>query len=203
MKDEGPMNQATKERIITQAIACIAQNANSSMDEIAKAAGIGRATLFRHFKSRAELLLAIKLSAGEQLEAVVSPVFHSDLPAREKLVRMVTRLVPLGASLNVSAYFIHPVKEADPRVMASYLRCMEQTRQLCLDLKAEGDLHPEVPLTWLVASMDSLIFAAGEKVEIGDIASKQAPWLVLNTFLAGHGTPETLIWFNEQKDAHQ
>ncbi len=197
------MKQATRERIITQAIACIAQNANSGMDEIAKAAEVGRATLFRHFKSKAELLLAIKLSAGEQLEAVVSPVFHSDLPAKEKLIRMVTRLIPLGASLNVSAYFIHPVKEDDPRVMASYLRCMDQTRQLCLDLKAEGDLQQEAPLTWLVASMDSLIFAAWEKVESGDIAPKQAPWLVLNTFLAGHATPDTITWFNEQKDAHQ
>jgi AcrR family transcriptional regulator len=197
------MNKATKERIITQAIACIAQNANSSMDEIAKAAGIGRATLFRHFKSRAELLVEIKLRAGGQLEAVVSPVFQSDLPAREKLVRIVTRLIPLGASLNVSAYFIHPVKQEDPRVMASYQRCMAQTRQLCLDLRAEGDLAKDVPVSWLVASMDSLIFAAWEKVESGDIAPKQAPWLVLNTFLAGHGTTGTLKWFNEQKDAHQ
>ncbi len=197
------MNKTTKERIITQAIACIVRNANSSMDEIAKAAGIGRATLFRHFKSRAELLVEIKLSAGNQLEGGVSPVFQSDLSAREKLVKIVTRLIPLGASLNVSAYFIHPVKQDDPRVMASYQRCMEQTRQLCLDLKAEGDLHPDLPVTWLVASMDSLIFAAWEKVESGDIAPKQAPWLVLNTFLAGHATPETLTWFNEQKDAHQ
>ena len=197
------MNHATRERIITRAIACIAQNANTGMDEIAKSAGIGRATLFRHFKSRAELLVAIKISAGEKLEAVVSPVFHSDLPAREKLVRIVTQLIPLGASLNVSAYFIYPVKEEDPRVMASYQRCTEQTRQLCLDLKAEGDLHPDLPLTWLVATMDTLIFAAWTKVESGDIAPKQAPWLVLNTFLAGHGTPGALNWFNKQKDAHQ
>jgi AcrR family transcriptional regulator len=197
------MNKATKERIITQAIACIAQNANSSMDEIAKAAGIGRATLFRHFKSRAELLVEIKLRAGGQLEAVVSPVFQSDLPAREKLVRIVTRLIPLGASLNVSAYFIHPVKQEDPRVMASYQRCMAQTRQLCLDLRAEGDLAKDVPVSWLVASMDSLIFAAWEKVESGDIAPKQAPWLVLGTFLSGHGTQDTLAWLKDVKEANQ
>ncbi len=114
-----------------------------------------------------------------------------------------TRLIPLGASLNVSAYFIHPVREDDPRVMASYLRCMDQTRQLCLDLKAEGDLQQELPLTWLVASMDSLIFAAWEKVESGDIAPKQAPWLVLETFLGGHGTPETQIWFKQLKETNQ
>ena len=197
------MNQVTRERIITQSIACLAQNANISMDEIAKSAGVGRATLFRYFKSRAELLVAIKLHAGEQLKAVVSPIFHSDLPAREKMVRIVTRLVPLGASLNVSAYFIYPMKQEDPRVMASYQKYSDQTRQLCLDLKAEGSLNADLALAWLVASMDNLIFAAWEQVESGDIAPKQAPWLVLRTFLAGHGTPDTVTWLNKQKEAHQ
>ncbi|MCG8618148.1 MAG: TetR/AcrR family transcriptional regulator [Desulfobacterales bacterium] len=197
------MNQTTQERIIAQAIACIAQNSGASMDEIAKAAGVGRATLFRHFKSRAELMLTIKLNAGLKLQAAAGPVFEADLPAREKLVKIITRLIPLGASLNVSAYFVHPVRDEDPRVLAPYLECMERTRQLCLDLKAEGDVQPDVPVSWLVTSIDSLIFAAWEKVESGDIAPKQAPWLVLSTFLTGHGTPKTTAWFSRQKDAHQ
>ena len=197
------MKQTTQERIIVHAIACIAQNLGASMDEIATAAGVGRATLFRHFKSRAELMLAIKLSAGEQLQASVGPVFDYPLQAREKLVQMITRLIPLGASLHVSAYFIHPVRNEDPRVLAPYMQWMERTRQLCLDLKSEGDVHPDVPVSWLLASIDSLVYAAWEKVESGDIAPKQAPWLVLNTFLAGHGTPDTAAWFIKKKEAHQ
>ncbi|HCY84904.1 MAG TPA: hypothetical protein DHV36_07185 [Desulfobacteraceae bacterium] len=197
------MNQTTQERIIAQAIACIAQNSGASMDEIAKAAGVGRATLFRHFKSRAELMLAIKLNAGLKLQAAVGPVFDTQLPAREKLLKVITQLIPLGASLNVSAYFDHPVRDQDPRVLAPYMDCMERTRQLCLDLKAEGDVHSDIPVSWLVASIDSLVFAAWEKVESGDIAPKQAPWLVLSTFLTGHGTGQTAAWFTQQKDVHQ
>ncbi len=48
--------------------------------------------------------------------------------------------------------------------------------------------------------MDALIFEAWANVENGEIAPKQAPWLVLGTFLAGHGTKETCIWLNEQRD---
>ncbi len=58
----------------------------------------------------------------------------------------------------------------------------------------------EIPIAWLASTMDALIFEAWANVENGEIAPKQAPWLVLGTFLAGHGTKETCIWLNEQRD---
>lgn len=197
------MVQDTKERIIKQAIACIAQNANVGLDEIARSAGVSRATLFRHFNSRADLIVAIKLSAGERLNAIINPVMESRLPAREKLLRIVTRLIPLGASLNVSVYFNHPPKQDDPRVMASYQDHLKKARQLCMELKEEGTVDGNIPLAWLVSSLDSLVYTAWEKVESGDLAPKQAPWLVLEMYLTGHGTPETLDWFTKEKEAHQ
>ncbi|MCG8688152.1 MAG: TetR/AcrR family transcriptional regulator [Desulfobacterales bacterium] len=198
------MKPNAKEKIIKHAIDCIAQNANAGLDEIARAAGVGRATLYRHFKSREALLTELKLSAGNQLQAAVGPVFNASLSAREKLERIVRLLVPMGASLNVTAYFCNPIKkEQDPGVMASYETHMGQIRQLCLDLKQEKTLATDTPLVWLVASLTSLVFTAWEKVESGDIAPKQAPWLVLGTFLNGHGTPESMAWFNELKEANQ
>jgi AcrR family transcriptional regulator len=197
------MSQTTRERIIKHAIECIALNVNAGLDEIAGAAGVGRATLYRHFKSRADLICEIKLAAGEELQAVVAPIMESCLSAREKLVNIVCRLVPLGASLNVSAYFDHPFKEVEPRIKASYLRHLAQARILVQALKDEGAVSPEIPLVWLVASLDSLIFCAWEKVESGDIAPKQAPWLLLRTFLAGHGTTKTLAWLKKQEEVNQ
>jgi len=195
------MTQTTRKRIITQAIACIAQNANAGLDEIAGVAGVGRATLYRHFKSRAELLVELKLSAGEQLQNAAGPVFKSDMPAREKLARIVGLMVPLGASLNVSSYFHNPAKkEDDPRVMERFETYMDQIRQLCRDLKSQGAVRRGTPMVWLETGLTSLVFAAWEKVESGDIAPKQAPWLVLETFLGGHGTGETLTWLTELKE---
>ncbi len=197
------MNQGTRDRIIKQAIACIAQKANAGLDEIAAAAGVGRATLYRHFRSRSDLINALKLAAGEQLMAVVDPVLEAKLSAREKLINIVTQLVPLGASLNVTTYFSQPFKEEDSGVRSSYLKHMAQARQLGQELKDEGAVSPEIPLVWLVSSLDSLIFAAWEKVDSGDIAPKQAPWLVLRTFLAGHGTTETMAWLNKKEEVNQ
>lgn len=195
------MSQIIRKKIIQHAIDCIAQNPNTGLDEIARTAGVGRATLYRHFKSRADLLTELKLSAGEQLQAAVGPIFESRMSARDKLVEIVSLLVPMGASLHVSAYFCKPIKrEQDPLVMASYNTHMGQIQQLCLDLKKEKALDPGSPLVWLVASLTSLIFTAWENVESGDIAPKQAPWLVLETFFSGHGTPDCLEWFNDLKE---
>ena len=194
------MNQVTRNRIIDQAITCLARNANAGLDEIARTAGVGRATLYRYFKSRADLVADIKLRAGAQLNAVVEPVMAEDLPAGEKLVRIITRLVPLGSSLNVCAYFSYPVKEPDPRVLERYRLHQHLARQLCQDLKKEGAVSAALPLAWLTASLDALVFEAWASVEQGNIAPRQAPWLVLETFISGNGTPAFKTWLNQHKD---
>ena len=196
------MNPVTHDRIIEGAIACLAKNSNAGLEEIAKAAGVGRATLYRYFPSRAELITAMKLQAGERLHKIVEPVMSLDIPAREKLTRIITSLVSMGASLNVSSYFSYPVKENDPRVMASYQLHRNRARELCLAMKQEGAVSSDVPLVWLTASLDALVFEAWAKVEQGEIAPKQAPWLVLETFLAGHGSPDTRAWFQNQKETY-
>ena len=83
------MSENTRNRIIEQAIACIALNNNAGLEEIADAAGVGRATLYRHFKSRADLLTELKLSAGAKLQDAWGPVLESDRSPRDKLVSCV------------------------------------------------------------------------------------------------------------------
>lgn len=197
------MNTTNKKRIIKEAIACIAKNSNAGLDEIAEVAGVGRATLYRHFKSRAELIAQLRLSAGEQIQNAVGPVLDSGLPARDKLARCVGLLVPLGASLSVSSYFGSPFKEddEDPRVEAVFETQMAQVRGLCQELMDQGVISTQPPVVWLVTTLTSLVFAAWENVARGEIAPKQAPWLVLETFLGGHGTPETITWFNDLKES--
>ncbi|PIE61845.1 MAG: hypothetical protein CSA29_01195 [Desulfobacterales bacterium] len=199
------MKEATRQRIIEEAIVCISKDTNAGLDEIAEAAGVGRATLYRNFKSRSGLLTELKLSAGFRLQEAAGPVFKSQAQAREKLARYISLMVPLGASLNVSAYFGKPFREKDedPRVVAKFEHHISQVRQLCLDLVKQGAISENTPVVWLVTVLTSLVFAAWEKVESGDIAPKQAPWMVLETFLGGHGTPETLTWFHELKDKNQ
>lgn len=197
------MNQTTRERIIQQAIHCMAQNPQASLEEIAAAANVGRATIYRHFKSKAELGIALKLTAGSRLRDTVAPILESGLPALEKFIRIVRELVPLGSSLNVSSFFSLPVKEDHPEVQECYHAHLEQSRQLCHEMIDQGVLEAGPPLAWLMSSMDSLIFAAWEKVQDGDIAPNAAPGLMITTYLNGLGTDKTREWLKQNKEQIQ
>ena len=63
-------------------------------------------------------------------------------------------------------------------------------REFCRVLKFEGVLAPEIPDAWLAASLDKLLFTAWENIHSGDIAEKNAPDLVLRTFLKGNSPVE-------------
>ncbi|WP_327590556.1 TetR/AcrR family transcriptional regulator [Nonomuraea sp. NBC_00507] len=60
--------------ILDAALACLARDPDVSMGEIAKAAGVGRATLYGHFPSRAELVDAVFAHAAERAEQALSAV---------------------------------------------------------------------------------------------------------------------------------
>lgn len=64
---------STAERILDSAhkLYLVGQADKVSMDSLAKAAGVGRATLYRHFKNRDELLLSLMVREAKGLAAGV------------------------------------------------------------------------------------------------------------------------------------
>ena len=184
------MKLTTREKIIKAAITTLAQKPFSTLDDIARAADVGRATLYRHFESRAVLIREMILEAGEKMEVEVSPIFDSRLPAKEKLKELVMKLIPLGASLHFSVY--EPLHKKDPDVIHSYKKYLAKLRGLCSELKKEGVALPGIPTAWLAASLDKLIFTAWESIQSGDIAANDAPELLMRSYLNGIGVPDQI-----------
>ena len=58
--NENALRPTTRDAIIDSAIIVLAGNASATMSEIALKAGVGRATLHRQFRSRDDLIRAIK-----------------------------------------------------------------------------------------------------------------------------------------------
>jgi AcrR family transcriptional regulator len=75
--------QRNRERLLTAAeTAFNAQGAGASLDDIAKAAGVGNATLYRHFPTRAKLLEAVYDQRIAELCAVAAELAQLAAPAR-------------------------------------------------------------------------------------------------------------------------
>src|ERR1700727_4062147 len=74
--------------ILAAATECLARDPDTSMAEIAAAAGVGRMTLYGHFKTRAELLKAVLTQVIAEAHDALFAVDVSGDP-RDALARLV------------------------------------------------------------------------------------------------------------------
>lgn len=180
---ENTRQQRSKEKMLDLATFILAKKPNASISEIAEAIGVGRATLFRYFKSRKQLIHELVVEADRKLEEATVPILEKKLSARDTLEEFIKVLVPLGASfhfLNLELLYSEPTGIED-----LYRNQLSRLKNLAQKLKDEGVVAPEIPLAWVAAVLDNLIYTAWVTVSNGDIAPNDAPGLVLNSFLKG------------------
>ena len=173
--------------IVDAATECLSRDPAASTSEIAKAAGVGRVTLYGHFPSRSDLVDAVFVQAIEGGEAALSQVDLTGDP-REALARLIEsswHLVDRFRSLLVAAQDALPpgrVRElhADPMVRVE--RLIERGRK-------EGAFRTDLPTSWLVGSMHSVMHGAAEEIDAGRVTTDKAADYITATVLAAFTPP--------------
>lgn len=102
------MNDATassREKILEVAEALYARRgfAGVGMRELAEAAGLGKSSLFHHFRSKVQLYLAVVERVLARVEGRVQPILAAHAPAAERLDRWIDALVDAFAEQPASA----------------------------------------------------------------------------------------------------
>lgn len=88
--------ERNRERVLDHAVGMLAEDPAVGMAEIAQAAGIGRATLYRHFVNREELIAAIDRRAWEETERAIAASCLGQGSATHALQRLVAGLLEIG-----------------------------------------------------------------------------------------------------------
>jgi AcrR family transcriptional regulator len=160
----------------------------ASLDEIAAAAGVGRATLFRHFPNRTALLR----EAGRQVLDDVDARLASTIPppgsrteTRRALRALIVVLIDGGLPLH--AVFSAPGLADDPALRAASKRLDRHIAPLLAAAAATGLLRRDLDAAWLDAAFDGLLFAAWTAIREGRLALEDAPDHLLTTLLHGFG----------------
>lgn len=175
--------KSTKEILLDAAATTLAQNPGASMNEIARSAGVGRATLYRYFPSREAILRELTIEASERSEQAIAPILAQAQSAIEILRNCIDALVPLGDRYHflLSA----PMFEDDPEITKLYEQQSQAWIVLVEALKRDDVIASDIPTAWVVAAIEGLIYTAWSSVHDGYIARRDAPDLVFRTLLKG------------------
>lgn len=162
------MKTAKHEAIIDAAEKLIAQRgfAKVTVVEIARAAGLARATVYLHFRGKAEIGLACHDRVHRRLLEILRALMSGELTAAERLRRMLVRrvLYALDEAQKVSVKFEDMYAAIRPRYMIQRERYLDNEAGLFLRVLREGQRSGELvvenaPLTALalVLSTNSLM----------------------------------------------
>lgn len=180
------MGKDTRQLLLDAATQALSKNPGASMNDIAEAAGVGRATLYRYFPSRDELIRSLTLESYQQVNAALEPVLARNLRGGDLLLEILEVIIPMGDRYHFllsERSFVD-----DPEIQALEVQSAHDWSKLFEHFKDEGLIAPEVPIAWAVATLESLIYTAWISVHEGYIARRDAAQLVYRTFLTGLGT---------------
>jgi AcrR family transcriptional regulator len=152
-----------RERLVEAAKAAFADlGAEVSLEEVARRAGVGIATLYRHFPTRRALLEAVYRREVEQLAAAATRLLASDSPRaalREWLYLAVDYIATkklIAPALAASAGGVDAVYAASgPMIMDAVTMLVERA-------VAAGEIRPEVEAGDLLRVMVGLSYGQAE-----------------------------------------
>ena len=179
---------SSRQALIDTAIQILAAQPGASLEEIARGAGVGRATLYRHFGSRDGLVRELALASIAETDEAMARI-PSTGSATELLRASLEAIVPLGDRFHFLSQENQVMQDSE--IAPQIERQLQELAKLVAAVKAEGALAPDVPDAWAVAAIDALIYAAWSSVHGGWIARREAPGLVFRTILHGLGPSKT------------
>ena len=160
------------ERLVeTARVAFAAHGPNAPLDDIARAAGVGSGTLYRHFPNRTALMEAVyranveRLCAeGDRLSATEPPA-HALLDWLRGFVRVVSEKRGLAAALTAEGRTSELFSQCHAMINATGTRLLDRA-------KAAGAVREDVPLSD-VLGMAKAFAMAGETSPEGSALSER------------------------------
>jgi TetR/AcrR family transcriptional regulator, mexCD-oprJ operon repressor len=162
----------------------LAVEPTASLAEVAARAGLGRATLYRHFQSREALRAAIREEALARATAALEAADLGGCSAREGVRRAASVLVPLGMRFRI---LLAEGADTDPEFLEARDRALSPLWDVIGRGLANGELEPTVEPAWAAMTLGGLLVTAVRAASAGVIAADQAGEIVARTLFEGLG----------------
>ncbi|WP_280268364.1 TetR/AcrR family transcriptional regulator [Nocardia wallacei] len=178
-----PRRRADAERSIARIVAAArstwSRNPQASIDDIVKAAGVGRMTLYGHFPNRAELVeaaLAAALRDGEQVLSAVD-LGGDARAAMDRLLAASWSLVAESAALLTAAQ----ESLSAERIRELHGGAAHRVENLIRRGRRQGVFRTDLPTAWLVGAVHYLLQGAATEMRAERMTESEAARAVTTT----------------------
>lgn len=177
------------EAILDAALRLLSRNPSAGMTDIAKAAGVGRVTLYGHFPSREALVETLFQRSLDAADAVLDTVDIDTGAADEALARLVRsswRVLDRHRTLlSVALEVLGPghVRDRHGAVIARVEGLVRRGQD-------EGAFSTAAPPEWLATTVYTLMHAAAQEADEGRLPASRAAGLLVGTILGALRGPE-------------
>ena len=158
------------------------------MSEVAVHAGVGRATLYRHFDTREALIKALIIDCLQTTEEAVAPIRTLELNAKETIIKILYAVIPLADRYHFLLSLWNIASE-DPEALEIYNQQLTELYTLVETAKLEGHIKQHLNTEWIVSTIDSLIYSAWWMLGQEKITQQEAIQHIVETLFNGVGQP--------------
>jgi AcrR family transcriptional regulator len=178
------------EAIVQAALAEITRTGEVNTTEIARAAGVGRVTLYGHFPTREDLVEAVVKHSVSAAHQVIATVDLGHGSARQRLHELtLTSWRILNDHRQLMAVGLRYLGATRMRKLHDV--ALTEVERLIARGQRTGEFRTDAPVGWLVTTCYALLHAAADEVNNGRLSGKAAGPLVaatLTSALSSDGT---------------
>jgi AcrR family transcriptional regulator len=157
--------------VLDAAIQVLSSRPDASVDEIARAAGVSRQTVYAHFPSRNALIDAVIEQASTEFTALLGGLDLDQAPPAQAL----TRLLDAGWQVADRYPFLWLQPAVDPGKDAErHAPVLDRMLDIVRRGQASGDFDASLPAHWLLSAALALGRAAEDEVKAGRMTIEQA-----------------------------
>ncbi|NUR59873.1 MAG: TetR/AcrR family transcriptional regulator [Catenulispora sp.] len=182
---EAAPRRADAERTITAildaALRCFADGTDTTVTEIAKAAGVGRVTVYGHFDSLEAIVDALLTRSLAEAETMFDELDPESGTAAEAIGRLLHAPWILG---RYRGLFEAATRHLGPRkVRALHDRVFARVEAVVARGRQSGEFRTDLPLPWVMTTVYALAHAAVAEADAGRMSPEQAADLLSGTVL--------------------
>ncbi len=172
-----------RDHVLRSAAALLTRKSTATMDEVAKAAGISRATLHRHFAGRDALVRALESLGIEECRAALDAARLDEGPASEAVRRLVGAVEPV-AGLLAFLYTENQLFEGEGQ-NAGWARIDDRISALFRRGQLAGEFRIDLTPAWLTEALYGLLASGAWLVHSGKGAPKDFQHMIAELLLGG------------------